>query len=221
MKTQLLRPLYDRAVRGLPLLGTPTQESPPVAEESPPADDSLEEVSEDDIDRLVNRYVALSGATGFAFGLPGYTAMPVTIPSNVATLLLIQCHLCATIAARSGRDPQEEAVRERAIQCVLNSQELDFLSDDDATDSEVTGLTDQIVSKLGERGVRLLGELATGWIQRAVRKTARSSGLLRPRNLPLLGGAFGAINDGSSTRAVGKRAQRAFLQSPEEPTPTD
>lgn len=220
MNSQLLRPLYDRAARGLPLLGAPTIEESPARSDQAKHEGSgqkhnSEEIGTDEtVDRLINRYVAMSSATGFAFGLPGYAAMPVTIPGNVATLLLIQFHLCATIAAMSGRDPQAETVRENAIQCVLDSRELEIFSNDDASDPEASGLADRIASKLSERGVRLLGELATGWLQNAVRRTARSSGILRPRNLPLLGGAFGAINDGSSTRAVGLRAQRAFLASP-------
>ncbi len=227
MNARLLRTLYDRAARGLPLLGTPADGPPPAPpdqsdQESAEPQSPLEDVEGDKrARRLINRYVAMSGATGFAFGLPGYSAMPVTIPTNVASILLLQFHLCASLAAMGGRDPQEESVRERSIQCVLNSRELDLLSGDAENDSEASDLADRVASKLSERGARLIGEVATGWIQQAVSQTARSSGFLRPRNLPLLGGVFGAINDGASTRAVGKRAQHAFLASPTDEPTTD
>lgn len=217
MKYRLLLPLYDRAASGLPVLGKPTIRDTSGTDGHSPQTS----VSDERVDRLINRYVAMSSATGFAFGLPGYAAMPLTIPSNIGALLLIQCHLCATLAATSGRDPQEDAVREKAIECILNSQELEILSSADVEDREASGLADRLVSKLSERGARLIGELATGWIQKAVSRAARSSGILRPRNLPLLGGAVGAINDGASTRAVGRSAQRAFLSSPADQPSTE
>lgn len=227
MNARLLRTLYDRAASGLPFLGTPTGEVPPdladpSEQESSKPQSSLGKAEIDKrAHRLINRYVALSGATGFAFGLPGYSAMPLTIPTNVASILLLQFHLCASLAALGGRDPQEESVRERSIECVLNSRELDVLSENTGDDPDASNLADRIASKLSERGARLIGEVATGWIQKAVGQTARSTGFLRPRNLPLLGGVFGALNDGASTRAVGKRAQDAFLTSPTDTPSTD
>lgn len=211
MHLQLLRTLYNHAATGLPVLGVPAGEAQRLRQKMDP---------ERAADHLVHRAVLFSGATGFVCGLPGYLTMPVTIPSNVAGVMLIQFHMCAAIAALGGRDPHDATVRERAIQCVLNDNTADQEAPDppddkatsstgkegDAPENEVTGLLGRITTKLGERGIRFVGEQATQWAYRAARQANRGS-----RSLPLFGGAIGAVTDGMETQSVGKRARRTFL----------
>jgi hypothetical protein len=211
MHLQLLRTLYNHAANGLPVLGVPAEEAQRLRQKMD---------SDRAADHLVHRAMLFSSATGFVCGLPGYITMPVTIPSNVAGVILIQFYMCATIAALAGRDPHDATVRERAIQCVLNDntadQEAPAPSDDKTTSSagregeapenEVTGLIGRITTKLGERGMRFIGEQATQWAYRAARQANHGS-----RSLPLFGGAIGAVTDGMETQSVGKRARRTFL----------
>lgn len=218
MHLQMLRTLYDRAVDGLPVLGTPAEEAQRLKQKM-----DLDEAA----DHLIYRAVLFSGATGFVCGLPGYLSMPLTIPSNVAGVLLVQFHMCAAIAALEGRAPRAASTRERAIQCVLDSdaaghQQADTPNSETADgvehggeahgsphEDEVTGLLGRVTTKLGERGLRFVGEQAIQWAYRAARRGNRGS-----RGIPLLGGAIGAITDGVETQSVGHRARRAFLNRP-------
>jgi hypothetical protein len=215
MHLQMLRTLYDRAIDGLPMLGRPAEEAQRLSQKMDP---------DEATDHLIHRAVLFSSATGFVCGLPGYLSMPLTIPSNVAGVLLVQFHMCAAIAALEGHAPRSASTRERAIQCVLDSDDADHeqanASGDETTDSgehdgevhdparedEVTGLLSRVTTKLGERGLRFVGEQAIQWTYRAARHGNRGS-----RGIPLLGGAIGAITDGMETRSVGQRARRAFL----------
>lgn len=201
MRVQMLRKIYDQAAGGLPLLGTPEEVAAHFRRET----DAHGEAA----DHLIQRYVMLCGTTGFVLGLPGYVTMPVTVPTNVAGVLLLQFHLCAALAVLGGKDPQEASVRERSVGCVLGSHEEDGSRLGASDEDETQGLLSRLGTKLGERGVRLLGEQATRWIGRAASQAGRGA-----RSLPLLGGAVGGVADGYSTREVGRRAQRAFLSAP-------
>ena len=218
MHLQMLRTLYDRAVNGLPALGAPAEEAQRLHQTLLP---------DEAADRLIHRAMLLSSATGFVCGMPGYLTMPITVPSNVAGVLLIQFHMCATIAALNDRDPHDAAVREHAIQCVLNSTDSDGAeesddkitartereskqeaSDVERSETEILGLLGRFTTKLGERGMRFIGEQAIRWAYRTARRTNRGS-----RSLPFLGGAIGAVTDGMDTQSVGKRARRVFSRS--------
>ncbi|WP_143815392.1 hypothetical protein [Longibacter salinarum] len=212
----MLRTLYDQSARGLPLLGRPADEARylrPI-------------MNHDEAARhIIRRAVTVSGTTGFVMGLPGYLTMPITVPSNVGGVLLIQLHMCATLAALQDHDPHTDTVREASIRCVLATRddiEVDRADrgpgssttsrtehDPDTGDEEVIGLIDRFTTKLGERGIRFLGEQAFRLGSYAARRANHAS-----RSLPLLGGAIGAISDGMETRAVGDRAQRTFSELP-------
>ena len=188
MRRSLLRQLYDEALEGLPILDTPEAAARRVQSDAALPREAAR--------ALVRRYVLLSGATGFLCGLPGYLSMPVTIPSNLAGVALLQLHLCATLAHLSGRDPADENVRRRCITCVLDAPAE---ATSPSPDGEREGLMRRLVGKLGERGVRFASERVVS----AMSKGARS--------LPLVGGAVSGISDARSTQAVGRRAQQAFL----------
>lgn len=203
MKLQLLRGLYDRAVQGLPVLGTPTEAARAFQTET----SSLATAA----DRLTQRYVLLCGATGFACGLPGYLSMPLTIPANLAGVLLLQFHLGATLAVLAGRDPHDAAVRERVIGCIMDGRDAGPEAtaarehDREVADEEALGLLDRLGTKLGERGVRFIGEQAVQWAGRAARRSRRGT-----RSLPLLGGAVAGLADGYATREASRRVRRTF-----------
>lgn len=201
MRQSLLHRLYDEALNGLPVLGPP---------EAAAGHDRRGASSAEAAEALVQRYALLSGATGFACGLPGYLTMPVTIPSNLAGVTLLQLHLCAALAVLAGRDPHADDVRRQCIACVLDAPSPSEASSEASSgeasrpeqDEEREGLLRRLAGKVGERGVRFAAEQVAG----ALTKSARS--------LPLVGGAVSGMADARSTQAVGRRARQAFLLAP-------
>ncbi len=191
MKERLMEQFYDRAADGLPLLGRPAE----AAERHRKAERAPAEAAEP----LIRQYTALCGATGFVLGLPGYVTMPVTIPSNVAGVALLQLHMAAAIAVLGGRNPQDAAVRARCIGCVLGDAEAASERD------EAEGLLGRLAAKVGGRGVQFASEQLA---RRAGRVAGRSV-----RSLPLVGGAVAGLLDVRSTRAAGRLAQRVFLEN--------
>lgn len=211
MNGALLDRFQDRALAGLPLLGTPRHRAERHRRRFG--------FDRDAAGALLPGYVGLAGAAGFLCGVPGYGAMPVTVPANVAGVLVLHLHLAATVAALSGADPADPEVRRRCRECLGSGKgdpgEADGGAGETGGGTEASdggapplpgrlGLR-RLKTKLGERGLRLAAE----WMPLLRHGAGRRSA----RNLPLLGGAIGAVADGGQTTLVGSRAIRAFFDA--------
>ena len=135
MKTTVLENLYEQAIDGLPIIGTPQRMRDTIA-------------GANGVDEMIALYASLGGLVGFTLGLPGYLFMPVTVPADIAANATLQIHLCAAVALFAGEDLASPETRRRILRCVS-----DHLDEDEPTEfAERTGI------KLGERGVRFLTE---------------------------------------------------------------
>lgn len=187
IRESVINRLYGQVLRGLPGLGTP--------EETAQAFLRAKGTPREAAGRLCRRYTGYSALTGFVCGLPGYVSMTVTVPANVGGVLLLQLHMCASMAVLGDRDPKDDEVRKLAVGCVLDV----FKGGRPDGERRLEGLLSRVSIKLAERGVRFVSEQAIRWVGR------------RSRSLPLLGGVIGGYTDLHSTREVGEGALRLFL----------
>lgn len=198
MKSFILKPLYDRAVDGIPGLGTPEEAVARFAGEGTPHERA---------ERLTTVYLGLCASTGFVMGLGGWITLPITLPANVAGVALLHLHMCAAYARLGGLDPHAEAVKERAVNVLLGAQTPA------STREESEEVLDRSAVKLAERGLVLVAETALGLAKHAgeyaVKRVVKRR-LLR-RSIPLLGGILGGISDYYATRQVSQTAADAFL----------
>lgn len=185
MNRSLLRKIYTRSLNGWPLLGSPVTLARQMKGES----------QDETAKSIIGFYTLLCGGTGFVFGLPGYTAMPVTVPANIGSVVVLQLHMTAALASAYGHDLNDEETQERCIRCVLEN------NDQVSADDDAWKISKRVGVKLAERGLRYLSEQATRVV----------ANVRRPRSLPLVGGVFGGISDGYSTRKVARAAQQVFL----------
>lgn len=191
MNGTVLTSLYTRGVNGLPVLGNPSA----LAEQ-------LKGETRDDTARAVIRLnTVLCGGTGFVCGVPGYASMPLTIPTNIGGVLLLQLHMTATIATVFGHDVRDDETQATCIRCVLNNSE----SVSTSPESPAWPAVKRIGVKMAERGFRFA-------VEQGVRLVRASK---RTRGLPLIGGVVGGLSDGYATRKVGQAAQRIFSSSEE------
>lgn len=201
MKTLLLKPLYDRAVNGLPVLGTPAE----TAGRFLAGPGTLHERAE----QMAGTHTLLCASTGFVCGLPGFLMLPVTLPTNLAGVAVLQLHLCAATAFMGGHDPHDDVVRDRSIACLISNTDAAHLDERD----EATEVLDRSAVKLAERGIRFLAEGAVGLATRATKWTAKKvvTSRLPRRSLPILGGVLGGASDAYSTGRVAEAARQTFL----------
>lgn len=193
MQSTLLRPVYRRALKGIPLLGTPSDAVRSFAG----GDGTLDARA----DRMITAYMGMGGAAGFAFGLPGILLTPITLPANVASVALIQMHMTAAVAVLGGHDLAHIKTRERCIECLLEK------ITDEGTNTEKKEAAARTGVKVFERGAQVAFGLTLGG------KAARGA-LVRGtvlRRVPLIGGVIGASSDAYVTAFVGRCAKRTFL----------
>jgi uncharacterized protein (DUF697 family) len=62
-----------------------------------------------------------AGITGFALGLPGFTAMPVTIPADLASVSYLQLRMIAVIGILFGWEVTSDQFRTVAFTCLLGT----------------------------------------------------------------------------------------------------
>lgn len=199
MRELFLQPLYDRALEGLPLVGTPAETAARFMNKP----GSLQER----VEALATTHVMLCSTTGFVCGLGGLFTLPITLPTNVAGVALLHLHLCASIAILAGKDPFDEKTRNLCIACLNANPDLG----DDTRE-----VVDRSAVKVAERGLRLVAETAIGVIDWAGKTTAKHliGRQLPRRSLPLLGGLIGGISDLKATQRVLRSAKLAFAQEP-------
>jgi hypothetical protein len=191
MKRPVLRLVYSRILTGLPGVGRPTE----IAARARASSTDVGSAA----DQLTAVHLALGSSQGFLFGVPGLLLLPVTLPANLAAAAAVQLHLSASIAALSGLRPEDPAVRDRCIDCLLREDP------GGETRQEGEEIAVRTGSKLAERGARWAGG-------RLVRRLARS-GLRRVgvRSVPFVGGLIGGVADGWRTRTVARCARDEFL----------
>ncbi|MDX1530361.1 MAG: EcsC family protein [Rhodothermales bacterium] len=205
MKSLLLKPLYARAVAGLPVLGTPAE----TAGRHLGGPGTLHERAEE----LATTYTTLCASTGFVCGLGGFITMPITLPANLIGVALLQLHMSAATAFMGGHDPRDGDVRDRCIDCLLGTWE------EGPVRTEAEEVVDRTAVKMAERGVRFLIEGTVGMAARTGKWVGQKLVLrqLPRRSLPLVGGVLGGASDFYGTKKVAETARRAFLDHPAEP----
>jgi hypothetical protein len=189
--------LYPRAMAGLPGLGTPEQFAAGFRE----APGSLRERGE----QLVKRHIAISSAAGFVSGVGGILLMPITLPTNLAVVAIVQIHMVAAVASLAGRDPRSPAVRDEILACLVG----DNPTGETRTAEQET--LDRVGLKIAERGLNTLvtaGVGLIGWAGRAAASALVKRRLIR--GIPIVGGAIGALSDGYVTRIVAAAALDTF-----------
>ena len=158
------------------------------------------------VNSLVNAAVAKCATSGFVTGLGGIITLPVAIPANISSVLLIQLRMILTIAVIGGFDVRSEGVRSLAFICLTGSastgilKELGLTAGERVTERALQNITSKVATRINYQ-VKL----------RLLAKTGRIGILKLGKVLPLVGGLIGGTIDASSTKLVGSAAKKIFL----------
>ncbi len=157
------------------------------------------------IDELIAWQASYAGAAGFVSNLGGLITMPVAIPANLASVLLIQLRMIAAIAHLRGYQLDEERVRTLSFVCLTGSAAANIMEE----------FSVSLGIKLSSRVIMQISGETLLKINRAVgfRLVARagSKGLINITKLvPLVGGLAGGAFDAMMTRGIGTVAKQQF-----------
>lgn len=191
---------YDQAASAIPGLGSAEDLA---ASHLKSAGGSVEKA----IDDLIIWQTGYAGAAGFATNLGGIITMPVAVPANLASVLLIQLRMIAAVAHLRGYDIADPRVRTVAFLCLTGSGSASILQEFGV--SLGTKLTAKMIANISGATLTKINQ-AVGF--RLITK-AGSTGLVNLTKLvPFIGGVIGGGFDAAMTRGVGEVTKRNFPQ---------
>lgn len=189
---------YDRALSG----GGPFGSAADLANDYVSKSSSKESA----VDALINWQVAKCATSGFVTGLGGLITLPVAIPANISSVLLIQLRMIVAIAIIGGFDPRSDQVKTLAFICLTGTAASAILKDAGiAVGQRVTAKALQNISEQVARRINYLVRI------RLFTKTGRIGFIKLGKAIPLVGGVIGGTIDAASTKLIGRAAKRVFI----------
>ncbi|CAI9402583.1 EcsC family protein [Aestuariimicrobium sp. T2.26MG-19.2B] len=159
------------------------------------------------IDAIAMQHVGLAGAQGFVTNLGGIALLAVSIPANLAGVMVVQSRMVASIAHLRGYDVDDARVRAAIMMCLLGHEAVTkLMGNGTLPGNPLTIATAPVFDKALEQQISeaVLGVLLTGLGGKKV-------GVLFSKRVPLLGGFVGAGTDGWSTYQIGRYASEQFI----------
>lgn len=191
---------YDKAVNGgIPGMDTATE----LADNYSSKSGALIE----NANNLIRWQNTKSATSGFLSGLGGVIVMPITIPANITSVILVQMRMVAAIAHMGGHDLKSDEVRTFVYACLAGNGAKDILKN--------SGI--QIGKKLAISGIKKIpGEVikkinqAVGF--RLLTKFGEKGIVNLGKMVPIAGGLIGGTVDAVSTNTIGNVARKLFIE---------
>lgn len=157
------------------------------------------------IDAVIRQHVALAGAQGFVTNLGGIAALPVTLPTNLTGLAMVELRMVACIAHLRGYDVDDARVRSAIMMILLGKKTIAKLTPKGMPASPLLVATAPVFNAELDR---LISEHLTHELLNQV--GGQRALTLAGRRVPLVGGGVGAALDGWSTWSVAAYAREVL-----------
>lgn len=160
------------------------------------------------VNSLIRWQNTKSATVGFITGSGGVFTLPVAVPANFATILLIQIRMIAAIAHLNGHDIKDEKVRTlvyialcgNSVKSILKKTGIDLGTKVTATLIQKY-LTLEMIAQINKSvGFKLLT------------KTSTSGVINLGKAVPVVGGLIGGGFDAFTTNLIGNAARDIFVK---------
>lgn len=157
------------------------------------------------ISKMITYQTSKAGISGFVTGFGGILTMPVTIPANITSVILVQMRMIATIAYMRGYDLKSDQVQTFVY-------------------ASLTGTSVADIAK--KAGIIIANKMATGVIKkipgkvltkinqavdfRLVTKFGTKGAVNLGKMVPIAGALIGGVVDTASTQIIAKNALKTF-----------
>lgn len=163
---------------------------------------------EEQVNSLIRWQNTKSATIGFITGSGGVFTLPVAVPANFATILLIQVRMIAAIAHLNGHDIKNEKVRTlvyialcgNSVKSILKKTGIDL----------GTKVTASLIQKYLTLEVIAQINKAVGF--KLLTKTSTSGVINLGKAVPVVGGLIGGGFDAITTNLIGNAARDIFLK---------
>lgn len=161
---------------------------------------------------IVAWQVGYAGAAGFVSNLGGLITLPIAVPANLASVILIQMRMIAAIAHLRGYDATDPKVRTLTFLCLTGRAGTSIMKEFGVSLS--TRLTTSVLTRLSGASLGRINQ-AVGF---SLVAKAGTVGLLNmSRIVPLIGGLVSGSVDAAVTRGVAGVARQMFPTIGREP----
>ncbi|MYL65516.1 EcsC family protein [Bacillus hwajinpoensis] len=162
----------------------------------------------ENVDSLIKWQNTKSATSGFLSGLGGIVLLPVTLPANITSVILVQMRMVAAIAHMGGHDLKSDEVKTFVYTCLAGNGAKDILKN--------SGI--QIGNKLAVTGIKKIPFEVIKKINQAVgfrlmTKFGEKGIINLGKMVPIAGGLVGGTVDAVSTNTIGKIARKLFIDS--------
>ena len=195
----VLSTIYDKTKSGIPHVSPPVEKI---------ADDYLKKYPDKETatKRMLKMQVAKCTTSGFINGFGGWIAMPVTIPTNISSVLYVQMRMIACTACIAGYDLDDDEVQTFVYACLAGVSVGELFKKFGIQFSEklalqgVKKIPGKILTKINQRiGFRFLTKFG-------------SKGLINIGKLiPVVGAAVNGTFDFVGTKFIADRAYKMFI----------
>jgi len=160
----------------------------------------------DNSNSLIKWQNTKSATAGFLTSLGGILTLPVAIPANLASVLLVQVRMIAAIAHMGGYDLKDDQVKTLVFTCLAGNSAKEIIKN--------SGI--QFGRKLAISGIKKIPFTTITKINRAVgfRLITKFGGkgiINLGKIVPIAGGILRGTLDAVSTNIIGKTAQKLFI----------
>lgn len=147
-----------------------------------------------------------SATSGFLTGLGGLITLPVAVPANITSVILVQMRMVAAIAYMGGYDLKNDQVKSFVYACLAGNGAKEILKS--------TGV--QIGKNLAITGIKKIPFEVIKKINQAVgfrllTKFGEKGVINLSKMVPLAGGIIGGTVDAVATNTVGNVAYKLFI----------
>ncbi len=204
--------LYTKSVEGMPgfdsvqkLVADYTQKKGETAEDPDYAakeGETLEEM----VDRFIRWQTFKAGLSGGIAGLGGMLTMPVLLPANITSVMLIQVRMILAIAIMGGYDIRSDQVKTVCFTCLAGNAAKDILKASGIMFG--TKISQQVIKSISFEMIKSINK-ALGF--RFITKFGKTGVINLGKGIPLAGGIIGGLLDGGSTYKVGHTAKSLFI----------
>lgn len=197
---QILDKLYNKAIDGIPKVSIPINEL---------ADDYLEKNNgvETAAKSFINYQIAKCTTSGFLTGLGGIITLPVSIPTNISSVLYVQMRMIACLAYMGGYDTNSDQVQTLVYACLAGI----------SVDSIIKNVGIQFGTKLSMAMVKKIpGSVLTKINQkvgfRFLTKFGSKGVVNIGKAIPVVGGVISGGFDFVETKIIANRAYKMFIE---------
>lgn len=158
------------------------------------------------VDSLVFWHTTGAATSGFLTGLGGIATLPVAIPANIASVILIQLRMITAIAIMGGYNVLDDQVKTFCYVCLCGNAAKDVVKGVGITIG--SKLSVQIIKKLPYEVIKQVNK-AVGF--RMITKFGTKGVLNLGKLIPIFGGILGGGMDAWGTNTIGSVAKQVFI----------